>query len=197
MKTTLLTVAVCGLVLSCLAPAYGGLYTFKPNPKDLSDLDHSYAYTWGFKWNIPAGQEITGANIFIDNINDWQVESDDILYVHLLDNPANGVKTYTDSENPSDYFKNQGLLLTTFTDDDKAPNPAEDWTYQFTSSQIATLVSYLANGSVGFGFDPDCHYYNDGVTFSIQTRTNVPEPSSLLMAAMSMGATGLLRRKGR
>jgi hypothetical protein len=72
-----------------------------------------------------------------------------------------------------------------------------DYTYQFTTAQLTTLTSYI-NGSgtdtgvITLAFDPDCHFFNDGVSFSIVTGSlaggsAVPEPASLLMLG-----TGLL-----
>jgi hypothetical protein len=72
-----------------------------------------------------------------------------------------------------------------------------DYTYNFTSGQMSSLTSYI-NGTgtdtsvITLAFDPDCHFFNDGVSFTIVTGSlaggsAVPEPASLMMLG-----TGLL-----
>jgi hypothetical protein len=63
-----------------------------------------------------------------------------------------------------------------------------DYTYTFTTSQLTALRAYIANGgNITLALDPDCAFYNDGVSFSIETATAVPEPASLILLG-----TGLL-----
>lgn len=139
-----------------LGPLYGGTFTFAPIPSDMGDLNHSYFYLWKVKWNIPAGEKITQATIFIDNINNWAIEQD-ILYINLLDDPfpfkywakisSTGNVWYKyDNQRGGNNFNGYGILLTTFSDQNqylngsKWVNPPEDWTYNFNSSQISTLT---------------------------------------------------------
>jgi hypothetical protein len=192
MRKITLTTKIClwGLILLITGIAQAGTHSFQPSPPDLYDLDHWKYYTWGIDWNIPPGEFIQSASLSIDNINDWKVETGDILYIHLLDNPALGVTEFTDYQGGGDNFAGQGILLTTFTDDDGYPNPSEDWTYDFTASQINDLTSlndltdYINNdGRFGLGMDPDCHYFNDGITLTISTC--IPEPSTALFGLMT------------
>ena len=164
-------------------------YPFQPSPKDLWDLDHYKYYTWGISWSVPAGQTIVGASLFIDNINNWRVEPN-ILYVNLLDNPPVGVTVGTDNQGGGNAFSGQGIPLTTYTDYNSYPGSAEDWIYTFTTAQVETLKSYVTNGVFGLGIDPDCHYYNDGITLTIET---VPEPVTALLALPALGLLGRRR----
>lgn len=175
---------VWGMVSS--ASALSSPYTFQPNPADLGDLDHSLYYTWGIAWSVPVGEYITGASLTIRNINNFAVEPNNRLYIHLLDNAPLGVTTGYDGEGGGDQFLNQGVLLATYVDDDPEPNPPETWTHNFTyPGQVTALVNYLGNGVVGLGLDPDCHYFNDGITLTITTAP-IPEPASLLLMAAAM-----------
>lgn len=65
---------------------------------------------------------------------------------------------------------------------------------------LTTLKSFIANGNdFAFGFDPDCHYFNSGATFTLTTGSPlsaVPEPSSVvLMGTMGVVAIRLLRKR--
>lgn len=194
---------------------------------DLKDLDHSTAVSWGFdltktSLQLGGGWAITSATISIKNINDWQIENNDKLFIDLLDNPVvgtNGQKYYNDTNDVvSDYFfetakyKSPAYRLTTYSDTNetynkktkKWSNPTENFSYTLDSAQIAILNSYLANAfnaksqwAFGLGFDADCHYYNDGVTFTVTT-SHVPDAASTF-GLFGLGALALvgLRRFSR
>jgi hypothetical protein len=157
-------------------------YTFTPTPIDMYDLDHSYAYSWQINWSLPAGQTITGASLSFSGIYDWTAESN-ILYLQLMDTtPSNGtdmthgIIQYYDNQASGNYFSSSGIQLTSqsFT---TTPVP---YTYTFNSTQLNTLATYASDGKFYLGFDPDCHYYNSGITFTITTSQSVPEPSTFL-----------------
>lgn len=202
MKKNLLTILFTILVLTISANTASAVVyqnTFTPTPADLYDLDHYKYYTWGFNWTLPAGREIVSATLSIKNINNWQVEQD-ALYIHLLDYAALGVTQFTDNQGGGDNFASwagDDILLDTFTDQNDYPGPAENYVFNFNAQQLALLKQYSLNdGRLGFGFDPDCHYWNDGVKFKIITQTVVPEPAtSLLFVSGMMGALGLRRKK--
>lgn len=186
--------ALLGGLAAVVSAANAETYTFSPNPSDLNDLDHYKYYTWGINFVLPANERIVEAELRIKNIWDWQVE-EDILYVHLLDNPPAGVRVYEDNQGGGDAFAGQGPLIGTWSDPNGGHPTGFDLVFKFSELQlIDELESFLGNGRVGFGFDPDCHYFNDGVKFKITTEV-VPEPAS--MAALAAGVVLFARRRRR
>lgn len=181
------------------------------NPHDLWDLDHHEVYVWEIDLAALDGQTITGASLSFDNVNDWTIEDGDILYIRLLsqddigDAEADGVVTWYDFMSiyngydggpPGDALEDYGLLLTTYTDDDTGTNPPEDFTYEFTDSQVSLLNGLLASdGLVGIGFDPDCHYYNDGIALELTT-AHMPAPGAVFLGGIGLVLVGWLRRRG-
>jgi hypothetical protein len=73
---------------------------------------------------------------------------------------------------------------------------AQDYVYTFNAEQLAALALYINNGqNVAFGFDPDCHFWNYGITFQYETAP-VPEPFSMVLFGSGLaGMAGYLKRR--
>lgn len=201
---------ICTLALG---QAGADVLTFVPSDKDLNDLDHDYAYQWGIAANALKGKTIVKANLYIDNIRDWTIENNDMLYVRLLPSATSsgtGIKQYFDDEAVGDYFRNQGTGLVTFKDllpytEAQLKNKSSiDLSYDFTAAQLATLMTYVNDGNFGMGFDPDCHYFNDGIKLTITTYVAppvvvpppaVPEPGTLALLAVGLLGLGYVQRR--
>ena len=67
-----------------------------------------------------------------------------------------------------------------------SPNQPETVTYNFNASQLVALNNYIQGGDVGriaFGLDSDCHFFNDGVQFTMSSggpQPVIPEPATTL-----------------
>lgn len=190
------------------------------------DLDHHRAYTWQINnVVIPQGQTITGATITFTSIRNWDTNPN-TLFVHLLDSArsfttASGTRTATTSGITSyeDVDPSQSPVTSisdAFAGSDLASNPllasgtgnallfsrsftttAVTYTFTFTSAQLQLLSQYIANGNnLAFGFDSDCHFWNNGISFNFTTGpTATPEPMTLTL--LGTGLAGLYAQRRR
>lgn len=68
------------------------------------------------------------------------------------------------------------------------------------TSLIDELTTWSADGTWALGIDPDCHFYNDGVTLTIMTKQipssppPVPEPMCIVLGALGLASVMGLRR---
>ena len=186
-RTTLL-----GLVfIFCFASlSWASIYTFMPTDPTVYNLSHGSYYTWGLDWDLPDGENITGASLSFSQIYNWN-SSDNVLYVHLLDVAASGLAVATDN-NTTDDFAGQGLDLFKWVN---LPDSPQNLTYTFTTAELGMLAAYLGDGNFGFGLDPDCHFYNKGITFTLETNA-VPIPGAVwLLGSGLLGLVTIRRRR--
>ncbi|HEY2157548.1 MAG TPA: PEP-CTERM sorting domain-containing protein [Isosphaeraceae bacterium] len=209
-----IAIAAGGAHADILVPA--SPLTFTPHPADLSVLNHQDVYTWRID-NINLGSEVvTGAQLTIKNIANWD-SGPNMLFVHLLDSAKSaGVATFVDdpssntTENEKDivddfanprYHSQPNWLVApgtadTFLTSKSFTTIPTTFTYTFTAAQLQALDAYILDGhNIALGLDPDCHFFDDGVTLTIFTATvaqpqTVPEPASVLL--LGFGATALL-----
>jgi len=195
-STAILALMLC-LCLSA-ATVSATTVTFQPLPRDLYDLPHSRYVFWGIDWN-PGEEVVTAATLRIEALYNWRHETNH-LYIHLLDDAAPGVRLGHDNQGGGDYFANaypgQQTHLTTFVDPHGGWNHRRDFVYNFDADEIAALNDYLANDNFGLGFDPDCHYYNCGVTLELTAEPGggggppVPEPLTMLGVLAGVSSLG-------
>jgi len=202
---TLLCVIAFGLAAATSANAR--LVAFQPTPTDLSDLPHEYYFTWGINFVLAPNEKITGAVLTFTNIWDWTKENNDYLYVHLLDKIKSGSKSYVDKQGGGDNFAGKGVLVGDWSDPVGGTSRNFNLVFDFGSLGLLGTLNDFAMATpgrnkfdFGFGIDPDCHYYNDGVTFTMTTETtcpiiNIPEPASAILMAAGCLVAGLRHKQ--
>ncbi len=190
MKIAMLVATVFVALFAPAALADTISYHLTPTPVDLYDLDHNQYYTWGINRPWDSNHQVVSAKLFFDNIANSDTTSN-VLYVSLLNSGTLGVTVGTDNDASGNYFAALGSLLVTYTNLSTTP---QDLTYTFTTSQLASLNSFAADGRFALGFDPDCHYFNDGISLDVTT-ASVPEPAT--MSVLAIGAVGALLRRRR
>lgn len=189
-KKVFVLILAAFLVSAISGIARANTYDFSPSVSGLWDLTHQQYYKWGVNWSLPTGEHITSASLTYKQIWDWAHETDH-LYTHLLDSVTPGITVGNDLDGSSDYFNGQGLLLGNWSDPYGDSLHKIDLTYDIPS----THFSWLSDGNFGFGIDPDCHYYNDGIVFTINTST-VPEPATLSLLGLGLlGILGLRKKR--
>lgn len=186
-KKSVFLIAILTVLFST---SQAGAGTMQPDPVDLCDLSHGMYYEWGIDLSIPPGETIVAASLFFDDIRNWKQNDPNDLYVHLLDDLNVGKFSFCDTK-PGNEFENQGILLNHWED---LPNTGQDITYDFDADELIALNQYVADGNFGFGLDPDCHFYNDGITFTYETGT-IPIPGAFFLLASGLICLVGVRRK--
>jgi hypothetical protein len=200
LTATIKNVVVFTIICLICSNASAAMYSLEPNDRDLGDLDHKKNYTWGINtpWDLTPDENsqyemVVSATLSFDNIRNWD-NNPNVLYIHLLDSAPLGVEVNYDGQGGGNAFDGEGIELITYNN---LPATSQDLSYSFTQGEIDTLNDYAFDARFGLGFDPDCHFYNSGVSLDVVTATTplppIPEPAT--MAILLAGGAVVLRRR--
>jgi hypothetical protein len=152
---------------------------------------------------------LTAYNTALANYNHYVKSQAALGFEGVPQTPALGsLYDQTDSLLVSDTPNGPG----TWTDPDHGPSGVTTLTIDFSSDNISLLDALLASDSpttdLGLGFGPDCHFYDTGVSLTIDTKVPgnpfghpIPESGStvglLALALAALAGIGIAAKRPR
>jgi hypothetical protein len=210
-------------------PAAGGSVLVGPNTGNNGIDTYTSTVRYAPDPDIPSGSSpVTSLVDAFDSANALTTNPKTDLTAHSFmadsGNPLNATEVnafktmlstpdaaYNPSSLPQSYGTNATSGTTGWVVTAGAAPGMYDYRYYFTTgagSQLEALKAYIGpalnpNRDVTLAFDPDCHFFNDGVNFTIVTSPNaggaaaVPEPASLMLLGTGMLFTAARYRRRR
>lgn len=185
--------------------------SWSPNPSNLNNLDHHSLYTWRIDDLNVDPSKIRSVTLSFSSIRNWDKNAN-VLHLHLLDTAKrSGVRSFIDDpagaapvadltddfistryHNQSNWLVSAGTADTFLADQSFTLNPV-NWSFTLTPSQLAAFRSYVSNGNnVAFGFDPDRHFFNNGIIVTML----VPD-SGMTLGLLGIALAAILLARNR
>ena len=170
-------ISLLAALLLLAATASAETFTYEPDPSNLNDLPHASVFTWGIDVSELAGMQVEEVELRITDISNWDDDAN-VLHLHLLDGAAPGVSVDGDNQDPADAFEGLGPLIDHWVDENGEMN-LDTLIYIFSDlGLVETADAYCQDGMIAIGLDPDCHYWNAGITLTIIAEPVTPVAES-------------------
>ncbi len=194
----------CTIVFLACVGLVSAAETVISSDTDMFDLDHYYYYAWTIDLGTNTVENPLGsASLTLTNIYNYN-SADNTLFIHLID-PLAGttpglVAGWDGQPTIEDYFAGQGLEVVEDGWEDFDGNATiETVTFDFGSIVVSgtglTLLDYVnqfgEDGLIQIALDPDCHYFNDMVSFTYA----VPAPGAVMLGSIGIFLVGWLRKR--
>jgi hypothetical protein len=169
---------ILGFLLLLAAHAAQAITTYTFNLDNMTYLHGGDYYSYGFSWNLPAGEQITDAQLTFNNLK-MTTTAGNLMWADLMGSSTTlGRDEFGDFGNYADAWSASGYLIgsTTFG---QVGQTYSSLTYDLANvpGALDLLDTYVGLGRFGIGIDPESNFSDNSIVFTITTAPTPTSPS--------------------